>query len=426
MTLLDPGIMQVDSILERRSDDTLEAPTPWRQSGGAATVSTSVRRLLFVINSLEGGGAERVFSVLVNHIQPYLNRVEIDVLLLDDKRQRYEITAPVGFFCLQSDGSLWQSALRFKYFLDVRRPDLVISFLTRANYLAAAFSRLYGYRCIISERSDTSGRLGGGIAGWCKKRLVRSLYPQAHSVIAVSEGIKHSLATDYGVTDAAISVIHNPCDLPHVHQLAQQRSAMTQNSFLRDGCILASGRLVDSKRFDLLIRAYAQGNFTVPLVILGEGPRLKDLEQLASQLGVAERVLFAGFLSNPYAVMARATVYVLCSELEGFPNSLLEAMGMGLPVIATNCYHGPAEILDETIMPDITGVHQARHGLLVPAGDTNALTQALQLVLTNPALKASLAQRAQQRASQFTMPATIARYAEAIKRQLAADNQGAR
>ena len=136
---------------------------------------------------------------------------------------------------------------------------------------------------------------------------------------------------------------------------------MAQTGLLRNGCILATGRLVDSKRFDLLIRAYAQGNFTLPLVIMGEGPRLKDLEALASQLGVAERVLFAGFLINPYAVMARATVYVLCSELEGFPNSLLEAMGIGLPVIATNCYHGPAEILDESIMPDISGVAQAPH-----------------------------------------------------------------
>ena len=426
MSLLEPGIMQVDSFLERRSDDTLRTPAPWRQDESAGAASNSVRRLLFVINSLEGGGAERVFSLLVNNIQPYLNRVEIDVVVLDDKRQRYEIAAPVKFYCLRCDGTLWQSALRFKQFLDQRRPDLVISFLTRANYLAAAFSRFYGYRCIISERSDTSSRLGGGIAGWSKKRLVRWLYPRAHSVIAVSAGIRQSLTNDYGIKDSAISVIHNPCDLPRVQQLAQQPCVMAQTGLLRNGCILATGRLVDSKRFDLLIRAYAQGNFTLPLVIMGEGPRLKDLEALASQLGVAERVLFAGFLINPYAVMARATVYVLCSELEGFPNSLLEAMGIGLPVIATNCYHGPAEILDESIMPDISGVHQARHGLLVPAGDADALHQALHLVLTNPLLKASLASRAMLRASQFTMPATVARYAEAIKRQLAAHHQEAR
>lgn len=419
MPLLENRITQVDSFLERRLDDWQMTPPTWRPAGPAVASSTAVRRLLFVINSLEGGGAERVFSLLVNHIQPCLHRVDIDVLLLDDKRQRYEITAPVNLFCLQSDGSLGQSALRFKRFLDMRRPDLVISFLTRANYLAAAFSRFYGYRCIISERSDTTGRLGGGIAGWCKKRLVRSLYPLAHHVIAVSDGIRQSLVTRYGVSESAISVIHNPCDLLRTQQLAQQRSAVTQNSFLRNGCILAAGRLVESKRFDLLIRAYAQGNFAIPLVILGDGPRLKDLEKLAGKLGVADRVLFTGFLANPYAVMACATVYVLCSELEGFPNSLLEAMGIGLPVIATNCHHGPAEILDETIMPAINGVHQARYGVLVPTGDASALTQALQRVLTNPALQASLAQRAQQRASQFTLPATVARYAETIRLQLA-------
>ncbi|HVK99624.1 MAG TPA: glycosyltransferase [Dongiaceae bacterium] len=428
MPLLEPSLAQVNLLLDRRVGDALTPPAPKviePTTANLPAAPSALRRLLFVINSLEGGGAERVFSLLVNSIQPHLARTEIDVLLLDDKRQRYSISAPVNFICLASDGSLRDSARRFKYFLDQRRPDLVMSFLTRANYLAAAFANSYGYRCLISERSDTSVRLGDGVSGWAKKQLVRLLYPRAHGVIAVSEGIKQSLARDYGVADSAINVIHNPCDLPQLQQLAQQTSALAQASFLRDGCIVAAGRLVDSKRFDLLIRAYARGGFTQPLVILGEGPRLKSLQTLAFHLGVAERVVFAGFLANPYSVMARASVYVLCSELEGFPNSLLEAMGLGLPVIATNCHHGPAEILDETIMPNVTGVHQARHGLLIPTGDEKALTEALRQVLTNPLLKTSLAVRARQRATHYTVPATVARYADAIQQQLATIQQEA-
>ncbi len=375
-------------------------------------------RVCFVINSLEGGGAERVFSALINRVQSQLLVSDIDVVLLDDRRHRYEIQAKVSLFPLLSDGSFLDSGLRFRAYLAARRPTVVVSFLTRANYLSVYFAKRYGYRCIISERSDTQGRLGKGPAGWLKKSLVRMLYPRADHVIAVSEGIRCNLVADFQLDREVVSVISNPCDIDMLHRMSSQSSELNQDARLQNGFVVAVGRLIGTKRFDVLLRAYAWGGFQLPLVILGEGPRLKALQLLANELGVADRVIFAGFLANPYTVMAKASLYVLCSELEGFPNGLIEAMGLGIPVIATNCHHGPAEIIDEALVTSVIGVYQGKHGLLVPTGDAGALAAAMHQVLGSTALQSFLAGRARRRAQDFSVSGSVMRYAAVINNEL--------
>lgn len=391
-------------------------------AASAAASSRSARRVLFLINSLEGGGAERVFSTVVNAVKPHLHGAEIQVVLIDDKPRRYEISPGIAVECLGSNGKFIDSALRLKRYLDQNRFDLVISFLTRANYLAAGFARFYGYRCIISERSDTNSRLGGGVAGWAKKWLVSRLYPLAHGIIAVSGGIKNSLTVDYGVPAARTTVIHNPCDLDKVNALAGQACDALSASTLHEGYVLAVGRLVNIKRFDMLIRAYAASGLRMPLVILGEGPKLPELQALAASLGVSERVRFPGFLMNPYPVMAQASVFVLSSDQEGFPNSLVEAMALGRPVISTNC-NGAAEILDDVVMPQIKGVYKARYGLLVPTGDADTMAEALRQLFADASLQASLAGGARERAAHFSVANAIAHYASLINQQLAAADQ---
>lgn len=413
MNISEPRVAPRSPLLVRRPDDT--------DTGMARPRAVSPTRIVFLINSLVGGGAERVFSTLVNCIQTHIEATEISVVLLDIEAVRFDIDAGISVTCLDCDGKLLQSAWKFGRYVAAHRPHLVVSFLPRANYVASAFAALYGYRCIISERADTRGRIGTGVSSAVEKRLVRLLYPRSNRVIAVAEGVRRNLIKHFGVAPESACTIHNPLDLANIHQQARQPypPALELEQRAPHGFILAAGRLVKLKRFDVLIQSYAQGNFDVPLVILGEGPELNALQALARSLGVSERVLFPGFLSNPYAVMARATAFVLSSDREGFPNVLVEAMALGRPVIAANCEHGPAEILDATVAPDIKGVHHAKYGLLVPVGDVEALTAALREVHTNPALHASLVERAVERAGHFTVAAAMASYAAQINEQLA-------
>src|SRR5690606_8206234 len=112
--------------------------------------------------------------------------------------------------------------------------------------------------------------------------------------------------------------------------------------------IVALGRLVDLKGFDLLIRAFAMVAEAIPgwsLEIHGEGPERPALEALAHALGVGERVRLPGYARDPHAVLRDAGLFALSSRLEGSPNALIDAMADGLAVVAFDCEAGPRELL---------------------------------------------------------------------------------
>jgi glycosyltransferase involved in cell wall biosynthesis len=118
------------------------------------------------------------------------------------------------------------------------------------------------------------------------------------------------------------------------------------------------------------------------LIILGEGSERRHLEELVEQLGLREQVLLPGHRSNPFAYMRRAALFVLTSRFEGSPNVLIEALAVGVPVVATDCHSGPREILEH-----------GTYGPLVPVGDAKQMAEAILTTLANP-LPAETLQRA--------------------------------
>jgi glycosyltransferase involved in cell wall biosynthesis len=133
------------------------------------------------------------------------------------------------------------------------------------------------------------------------------------------------------------------------------------------------GRLAPKKDFPTLLRAFAEirGKYRARLMILGEGPARGELEALVRELDLEADVALPGFVENPYAYLARANLFVLSSRWEGLPTVLIEAMFCGVPVVATDCPSGPREILGG-----------GRYGTLVPVGDMDALTHAMEAGLS--------------------------------------------
>jgi glycosyltransferase involved in cell wall biosynthesis len=155
--------------------------------------------------------------------------------------------------------------------------------------------------------------------------------------------------------------------------LAKERPAIT----LDEPYIVAAGRLSPEKNFTSLLDAYAQSQACVSfkLLILGEGPERATLEQYIKNQGLEQRVVLPGFMRNPYPYINNARCLVLSSLHEGFPVILIEALGLGRPVISTDCETGPREI-----------IVQGENGLLVPTNDVAALADALDQVCLDDVL----------------------------------------
>ena len=370
--------------------------------------------ILFVINSLAGGGAERVLSRLLALSEPYAERYRISLALLDKVDTAYPIPDFVTVHQLDSRGGFWRSILELRRLVRAADPDLRLSFLTRANVANRFAAPRRAVPWIVSERINTSAHLGTGLRALVVKALVRLTYPRATRVIAVSRGVGEELVRHYGVDRARIDVVANPVDLDAIRAEGAKPDALA----IADPFVFAMGRLTGSKNHAMLMRAFARSGLAGRLVIAGEGPDRDALLACAQRLGIADRVDLPGFLANPYATMRRARVFALSSNVEGFPNALVEALALGVPSVATNCPDGPAEILAGKSLAEISGLVVAEAGVIVPVDDDRLLADALKMLFEGP-LREAVITGATERIQAFSPRQAVEHYWGIIERALA-------
>lgn len=253
------------------------------------------------------------------------------------------------------------------------KPDVVLSSMTGTNFLTIVARQCArcDARLVLREESSATN-----VGSRIKKLALPKLYARADAIIAVSEGISGDLQ-GMGVTDPRIHVIHNPIDAQRLRQLARVGPGLPDDD--PRPYVIALGRLAVAKDHVTLLRAYATSDLRKShrLVIVGEGDQRATIEHLVRDLGISGQVLLTGAMINPYRVLAGASLLVLSSRWEGLGNVLLEAMALGVPVVSTDCCHGPRELLDG-----------GRYGRLVPVGDEIALAHALDAELADPASSA--------------------------------------
>jgi glycosyltransferase involved in cell wall biosynthesis len=370
--------------------------------------------LLFVINSLAGGGAERVFSTVLAGLEQPLKRYDVHVALLDREPSAYALPSWVRVHQLDCRRSLVKSIRQLSSLAVELKPRLLFSFLTRANVAAVASAKCAGCPVIVSERNDTTAQLAHGRLPSVARAVVKLAYRRAEMVIAVSTGLREALVTEYRVERERITVINNPVDAARIQAAGQEAPAIE----VRPDDVAMLARLEPQKNLHLAIRAFAQSGRAGRLVILGEGSLRTELQTLAETCGLRDRVIMPGYVANPFAVLARASAFLLTSRHEGFCNSLLEAMALGLPVLASDCRFSPAEILEVERPPQAGEVIEGRGGLLVRVDDLEGLASGLRM-LENGNLRARLGQLGAERIQAFTVTGQIAQYREAIEGSLA-------
>lgn len=284
-------------------------------------------------------------------------------------------------------------------------PRVLLSDKDRANRTALRAVRLAGgsTRCFVRLGTTVSVNLAarGPVQGWIERRSIRR-YRDAAGVIVPSHGAAEDLARTSGLALDAIHVLPNPVTSSRLDELAR---APCPHPWLEDPdipVILGVGSLTPRKDYETLIRAFAEirRERVCRLVILGDGKARSRLEALAGELGVERDVLLPGFSDNPYAWISRASVFGHSSRWEGLGIVLVEALALGIPIVATDCPSGPAEVLDH-----------GRHGRLVPVGDPSALARALRVTLDSPPDHGRLREAAQR----FRIDTAARAYLEAFE-----------
>lgn len=297
------------------------------------------------------------------------------------------------------------------------KPHLLVSSLIESGhavaYAALAHPHLPGHvhpRWVTIEQNNTQARFAEYYADAQERdfweHITRVCYRTSARTIAVSKGVAEGLVEHYGMAAQRMAVVSNPVEADRV---AMARPLEDTEPF-----ILGVGRLHAQKRFDHLIRAFAAIAHQVPhqLVLLGRGPLQADLEALARELGVGDRVRFEGFSNEPWRYMRSASCFALSSAYEGHPLVLIEAMAAGCPVVSYACPYGPDEVVTDGVS-----------GLLVPTGDVAALGKALLRVLTDGGLAARLASEGRTAAAPFVLEEVVRGY-QAVFEELLTDTAG--
>jgi glycosyltransferase involved in cell wall biosynthesis len=306
----------------------------------------SKTRLLFLIPTLGGGGAERVVVTLLQHLDRA--RFELALAVVDTRGAAFrdQVPSDVEFIDLGCR-RVRQALPKLVCLLWRRRPDVVMSTLGHLNLALAIVRPLLpsGTRYVARETIVVSR----GITEYRHPRVwacaYRRFYGRFDRVICQSRDMCDDLVTSYGLDVKRTTVIHNPVDRARIAAaLVAPKQSSTRPGPLR---VVAAGRLVGQKGFDLLLDALALARRRdLQLTILGDGPLRDNLGARAKARGIAERVHFAGFQRNPYPILGAADLFVLSSRYEGFPNVVLEALACGTPVVATPAPGGVREILD--------------------------------------------------------------------------------
>lgn len=347
---------------------------------------------------LDSGGVERVVQNLLIHLDRERFRPS---LILSRRRGSLLPTVPPDVPVHDLEGrSAKFSVLALAGLLNRLRPSIVYSG-TNASNLALLFAApLLRFPVALLPSEHTPPSLYLEKAKWRGLRLslMKHLYPRAAKVAVPLLEVGQELRRILDRPRLPLAVLANPVLPPDFAALLGEPTAFALPAGTAP-LLVSSGRLNREKGMDVVLRALAllDGGPQAPrLVIQGAGPEEEALRTLARDLGLAGRVIFAGFVDNPYAVLKHADLVVQASRREGFGNVLIEAMAAGVPVVAADCPVGPRVILQE-----------GRAGMLAPPEDPAALAAAVRRVLDDPQLAARLRAVGPQQGARYTVSRTV-------------------
>lgn len=360
-------------------------------------------RITLVIESLGGGGAERVVSVMADYWAEHGQEVTL-ITLASEKEDFYTIHSQSHRIALGLTGRSpsFLSAIRnnvmrvkgLRHAIKTSRPDCVLSLLDTTNVLTLAATLGLKLPIIACEHIDPRQGTLSPVWQW----LRRLFYPKAAALVVLTESVRSW--AERLVESNVVYVIPNSVPMAAIQHNGARHA--------RDsgGTISAMGRLVAQKGFDILLEAFsrcAEKHRDWSLIILGEGEERGRLENLARELGIADHVRMPGRMHDPFRILQETDLFVLSSRFEGFPMALVEAMACGLPVIAADCPSGPRDIIRDGV-----------DGVLVPPCDVDALTAAMDRLMTDQVARQRLGAKAPEVTERFSIDKIMEKWDEIL------------
>lgn len=327
------------------------------------------KRIVFIIHKLDIGGAERIIVSLLNNISR--EKFDIHLIVFQAKGAfMADVKSDVTIHDLKS------SSAKAGLFALVKKlyrlsPDRVFSGIGYVNSLLSFFIPFLNL--ITSKKIVWIARETNVVSIINKKEkftamidwLYRNTYKNFDLIVCQSSYMRDDLLNNYHMPTEKMVIINNPVDIEKIERLSREPLSYTFNKEKIN--LLAVGALRTQKRFDLLLETVSQLDEQYHLTIVGGGVEEERLKALSKALNLESKVSFEGHQTNPYTYMRHADFMVLSSEYEGFPNVLLEANSLGLPIVAFACPGGTAEIIEKGL-----------NGYLVPCQDIEALTKTIQ------------------------------------------------
>ena len=305
-----------------------------------------MKKLLLIVPSLHQGGLEKVCAATARLLQPYF---DVQIAIFDSRSIAYDIKGiPVVDLRLPSRPGVIAKVI------NVLRRGMRLRKLKKKEQIDIAYS--FGPTANLANiASGGRAKMWLGIRSYMdmgNPKQIRLFCRCADMVVCCSETICREVQEQYRCGKAV--TLQKPFDNKEVKMLSGREEAELP---WKEGRILISmGREDSVKGFWHLLKSFALVHEKLSdtrLMIIGKG-EFEPYKELAEKLGVNEDIFFTGLKKNPYPYLKKGTLYVLTSYYEGFPNAMVEAMSMGLPVIATDCKTGPREILED------------RYGILIP------------------------------------------------------------
>lgn len=312
------------------------------------------RKLIIYIGTLQSGGAERVVSEISSMYADHFE--DVTILHYYNAPVFYHIDPRVRIECVEKiTGTInkIKNAIWLRKYVRKENPDVFLSFLMPFNMMAIASLFFLNTKVVVCERQDPSD---------VKTPLMRSIRNFLYHFCSRIE-VQTSRGKDYfsNRIQNKITVIPNPNHIT----LPERENALNS---IKENRVAIVGRLIPLKNHKMLINAFSKAYKKHPeyrLDIYGDGEMYETLKEQIKTLGLENAINLCGRTDDVPAVLATARIFVLCSNVEGMPNALMEAVALGIPSIATNV-SGVSDIIKD-----------GENGFIIPVGDENALADRL-------------------------------------------------